>query len=94
MDILRRNSQFTSLSDPPEIEIEQNWYRRNSRDNNNDDDDDMNGGGNAMRVIGGNGFAISNHNADGKRDIEVELICVVHAVPEAEVNIAKCSQTY
>ena len=37
------------FSDPPEIEIEQNWYER-----------------------------------DGV--VEVEIICVVHANPEAEVN--------
>ena len=43
------SSFFPFLLDPPEIEIEQNWYQR-----------------------------------DGE-DVEVELICVVHAKPEGEV---------
>ena len=42
-----------SFSDPPEIEIEQNWFRRDG------------------------------HN------IEVEIICVVHAEPEAQVTSIK-----
>ena len=41
--------KWLSFSDPPEIEIEQNWYER-----------------------------------DGV--VEVEIICVVHSNPEAEVN--------
>ncbi len=63
--------------DPPEIEIEQNWFRR-SRGTVSDG------------TSGNGGFDGGDGDGDGDGDaggdvIEVELICVVHAVPKAEV---------
>ncbi len=70
--------------DPPEIEIEQNWYRRPSPPLSA-----IGGGGNTDLQVGHvtSSWRSSRGRAQREPEVEVELICVVHAVPKAEVII-------